>query len=293
MRLLELFCDVDDFYRSYAPQWQRQLIETGQQQRCRQSRLSDSEIMTIMIHFHQSHYRDFKAFYQRHVAVYLRSEFPELVSYSRFVELMSRVLVPLCAYLKSRYDTGTGIAYIDSTRIPVCHNKRITRNRVFTDMARLGKSTMGWFYGFKLHLIVNDRGGILGVNVTPGNTDDRVPVPAMTARLWGKLFADKGYISKALHAQLFEKGIELITSIRKNMNPQLMTMVDKLLLRKRYIIETINDQLKNISQVEHSRHRSITNFMVNLVCALIAYSHQHKKPAININRMTHQAIMSA
>ena len=186
MRLLELFCDVDDFYSSFAPQWQRQLIETGQKQRCRQSRLSDSEIMTIMIHFHQSHYRDFKAFYQRHVAVYLCNEFLELVSCSRFVELMSRVLVPLCAYLKSRYDTCTGISYIDSTRIPVCHNKRMTRNRVFTDMARLGKSTMGWFYGFKLHLIVNDQGGILGVNVTPGNTDNRVPVPAMTTTLWGK-----------------------------------------------------------------------------------------------------------
>jgi len=102
--------------------------------------------------------------------------------------------------------------------------------------------------------------------------------------LFGKLFADKGYISTALFKTLLEQGLQLITSIRKNMKNRLLPMIDKLLLRKRAIIETINDQLKNISQIEHTRHRSVVNFMVNLICALIAYSHQPHKPSLNLGK---------
>lgn len=284
MSLLHLFCDVDDFCQSFIPDWECQLLASGERQRRRQSKLSVSEMMTILIHFHQSHYRDFKAFYNTHVRRHLHKEFPNLLSYSRFVHLIPGVLLPLCVYLKSRYDQSTGISYIDSTKIQVCHHKRIRKNRVFQGVAAIGKSTMGWFYGFKLHLVVNDRGGILGVKFTQANVDDRVPVPKLTEALTGKLFGDKGYISKNLGHQLLDRGLELITSIRKNMKPQLMTLVDKLLLRKRSIIETINDQLKNISQLEHSRHRSQNHFMVNLLCALIAYTHQDKKPAITIRR---------
>ena len=141
---------------------------------------------------------------------------------------------------------------------------------------------MGWFYGFKLHLIVNDRGELLTFYLTPGNVDDRKPVPHMTRPLWGKLFGDKGYISKALFNELFKRGLQLITGIRKNMQNRLMPMMDKILLRKRAIIETINDQLKNISQIDHTRHRSVNNFLVNLVAGLIAYTHQPKKPSIKL-----------
>ena len=290
-RLLNLFCDVDDFCQLFVPQWQSQLIETGQKHRQRQSRLSMGEIITIIIHFHQSHYTDFKAFYIIHVQKYLSREFPNLLSYARFVRLMPSTLMPLCAYLKSRYDQCSGISYIDSTKIQVCHNKRIKRNRVFADAATVGKSTMGWFYGFKLHLVVNDRGGLLGVKFTPANQDDRTPVVSMVSTLTGKLFGDKGYISQQLGHQLLEQGLELITSIRKNMKPRLLTLIDKILLRKRSIIETINDQLKNISQLEHSRHRSCNNFMVNVIGALIAYTHQEKKPSINVDRHQYEAFI--
>ena len=142
---------------------------------------------------------------------------------------------------------------------------------------------MGWFYGFKLHLVVSDKGDILACCLTPGNVDDRRPVPLLTKDLFGKLFADKGYISQQIFELLFSQGLELITMLRKNMKNRLLPLADKLLLRKRAIIETINDQLKNISQIEHSRHRSVTNFLVNLVAGLIAYTHQEKKPSININ----------
>lgn len=291
MSLTELYCDVDDFCQHFIPRLEKQLIAEGQRKRRRPSRLSISEIMTLMIHFHQSHYRDFKAYYLQYVSVFLKGDFPNLVSYSRFVELMPRVSLPLAAYLKSQYGQSRGIAYIDSTKLPVCHNKRIHRNRVFKDLATVGKSTMGWFYGFKLHLVVNDCGELLSVKLTEGNVDDRKPVPEMTRSIIGKLFGDKGYISQALHDELLNRELKLITSVRKNMKPRLLTLIDKILLRKRSIIETINDQLKNVSQIDHSRHRSPVNFAINLLAGLVAYCKQPKKPAIKVNYNDLQNIM--
>ena len=282
MSLLTLFCNVDDFWQEFRPYWRRVVLARDAGQRVRSPRLAPSEIMTILIHFHQSHYRNFKAYYIQHVMAHLRSEFPALVSYNRFVELTPTVIIPLLAYLQQRRGTCRGIAFVDATTIKVCHNKRIARNKVFAGLAKRGKSTMGWFYGFKLHLIVNDQGEILAFHLTPGNVDDRKPVPEMTKTLFGKLFGDKGYISQQLFERLLAQGLELITPIRKNMKNRLMAMTDKLLLRKRSIIETINDQLKNISQIEHSRHRSVANFLVNLFCGLIAYCHQGKKPSLNL-----------
>ncbi len=281
MSLLELFVEVDDFYQEFerwaAPQQLSRAARRGPQ-----AALSASEIMTIVIHFHQQGYRDFKSFYQKHVCKHLTDEFPALVSYGRFTELMPRVVLLLCAYLQSRFGNCTGIAFVDSTPLAICHNRRISRNRVFKDLAARGKSTMGWFYGFKLHLIVNDVGELLAVHLTPGNVDDRQPLEAMSKDLLGKLFGDKGYLSQALFETLYERGLELITSLRKNMKNQLMLLSDKLMLRKRFIIETITDQLKNISQVEHSRHRSPANFAVNLLAGLIAYTHQPKKPSLRL-----------
>ncbi len=283
MSLLSLFCDVDDFFKCFEPHWYKEQLSSDSKRRRRRGKLSFSEIMTIMIAFHQSRYRDFKSYYTQYVLVHLRSEFPDLVSYERFVALMPRILVPLCAYLVSCYGRCTGISFIDSTPIAVCNNRRIQSHRVFDGIALRGKSSMGWFFGFKLHLIVNDMGEILACAVTPGNVDDRTPVPKLSNQLFGKLFGDRGYISKALFAQLFERGVQLVTKLRSNMKNRIMEISDKLMLRKRAIIESVNDQLKNISQIEHTRHRSIANFMVNLVSGLIAYSRQPKKPSLRIN----------
>lgn len=282
MSLLELFCEVDDFCQEFIPEWERFQITNGEKTRKRDTQLTMSEIMTIMIHFHQSHYRDFKAYYTLNVMKHLKREFPGLVSYNRFVQLMPRSAVPLLFYLHSCKGKCTGVSFVDSTPLVVCHNRRIQRHKVFGGLAECGKTSMGWFFGFKLHLVINDRGEILAVHLTPGNVDDRVPVPLMTKDLFGKLFADKGYISQKLFEQLFSQGVHLITGIRKNMKNRLMPLQDKLLLRKRSIIETINDQLKNISQIEHTRHRSFYNFMVNLLAGLVAYCHQPKKPNLNL-----------
>ncbi len=284
MSLLELFCHVDDFWKQFSPYWQAHTLEHQGNRHVRTPQLSMSEIMTIMIYFHQSHYRNFKAYYIRHISDQLNSEFPDLVSYNRFVELMPRVQLPLLAYFIHRRGKCRGISFVDSTPIRVCHNLRIPRHKVFSGLAGRGKSSTGWFYGFKLHLIVNDQGQILSFNLTPGNVDDRKPVPVMTKGLFGKLFADKGYISGRLFDELFAQGLQLVTSVRKNMQNRLMPLADKLMLRKRSIIETINDQLKNISQIEHSRHRSFDNFLVNLLSGLIAYCHQPKKPSLNLDQ---------
>jgi transposase len=282
MSLLELFVDVDDFCLGFEL-WasSQQLPEPSR--RGLKPRLSASEIMTIVIHFHQQGYRDFKSFYQKHVCKHLRDEFPGVVSYGRFVELMPRVLLVLCAYLQSRFGSCTGIAFVDSTPIAVCHNRRIERHRVFKDLAARGKTTMGWFYGFKLHLIVNELGELLAVHLTPGNVDDRNPLAAMSEDLFGKLFGDKGYLSQSLFERLLGRGLELVTTVRKNMKNQLMLLSDRLLLRKRFIIETIVDQLKNISQIEHTRHRSPINFAINLLAGLVAYTHQDKKPSLRLS----------
>jgi hypothetical protein len=290
MSLLELFCAVDDFCQWFEPLWQQGLLQTGAVQRLRETALSTSEMMTIMIHFHQSHYRNFKKYYTEHVMVHLRSEFPKLVGYARFVQLMERLLIPLMAYFYQAKGNCTGISFVDSTPLAVCHNRRIPRHKVFKGLAARGKTSMGWFYGFKLHLVVNDQGEILAFHLTPGNVDDRQPVPQLAQNLFGKLFGDKGYISQALFETLLAQGVQFVTHVRRNMRNRLMPLADKLLLRKRAIIETINDQLKNISQVEHSRHRSPVNFLINLVAGLIAYCHQPKKPSLNLVPQQVQAL---
>ena len=281
MSPLELFCHVDDFWQRFRPCWEREMLQSGFRQRRRLGQLSVSEVITIMIHFHQSRYRHFKAYYTQYVREHLHREFPQLISYEHFVGLMPGALVPLCAYLVNCYGPGTGVSFIDSTPIAVCHNRRIASHRVSAGIAQKGKTSVSWFFEFKLHLVVNDCGELLACQLTLGNVDDRTPVPQLTQGLLGRLFGDRGYISRKLRSQLFARGLQLITKLKRNMKPCPLPPEDRLLLRKRAIIESVNDQLKNISQIEHTRHRSPANFLVNLVSGLIAYCHQPKKPSLS------------
>jgi transposase len=281
--LVELFVPVDDFCQAFQPELEKHLLQSGQIQRRRERSLTMSEVMTILIHFHQSHYRNFKAYYCEYVLVHLRSEFPGLVSYTRFVDFIPSALLPLCAYLRyACLGDCTGISFIDATSIDVCLNQRIASHKVFAGFAQRGKTSTGWFYGFKLHLVINDRGELLNVQLTPGNVDDRKPVPDLAKQLFGKLIGDKGYISQPLVELLRQTiGVQMITKLKSNSKNRLpMALMDRILLRRRAIVESVIDQLKNISQIEHSRHRSVVNFMVNLMCGLIAYAHQPKKPSL-------------
>jgi len=281
--LLNIFYEIDNFCKAFCRFWQKFLLQQGLAKRIKPGSLCLSEIMTIVINFHLSGFRTFKDYYIKHVCPNLRREFPGLVSYNRFIELMPGILVPLMTYLKRcRLGKITGISFIDSTTLRACHNRRIHQHKTFRGLAQRGKTSMGWFYGFKLHLIVNDKGELLSTMLTTGNMDDRNRnlMATLTKNIIGKLFGDKGYLSSPLFNFLFKHGIQLITKLKKNMANKLMPLMDKLLLRKRALIESINDELKNMCQIEHTRHRSPTNFLVNLFSGLVAYTFFPKKPSI-------------
>ena len=166
------------------------------------------------------------------------------------------------------------ISFVDSTPLRVCRNQRILIHKTFEGLAECGKCSMGWFFGFKLHLIINDKGEILNFMFTPGNVDDREPLKQgkFLENIKGKLCADKGYIGQALFGNLFLDGIQLVTKVKDNMKNSLMSIADKILLRKRVLIETINDELKSIAQIEHSRHRSFNNFIANSLSAIAQHT---------------------
>lgn len=283
MSLLELYCAVDDFWQAFEAEWRSQQLAASEGQRQRRGALGESEMMTILIHFHQARYRDFKTYYTEYVQVFLRAEFPHTVSYARFIQRLPPLLLPLALFLRTRFGQPSGIAFIDSTALAVCDTHRIPSHKVFVGWAERGKTSMGWFYGFKLHFLINDRGELLALQLTPGNVDDRKPVPTLVKRLFGKLFGDKGYLSRPLAEQLRGQGVELITKLKKNMKNQLMSLSDKLLLRKRSLIETIIDQFKNISQIEHTRHRSPLNAFCHVLAGLTAYCFQPKKPSLGLD----------
>jgi hypothetical protein len=293
MELVALFYLVDEFCKSFEPDWRAQMLVSGERHRRKPSTMSLAEVLTVLIYFHMSNHRTFKHYYTDYVRVHLHSDFPRLVSYGRFVELTSEASIPLLALLMSLFGSPTHANFVDSTTLDVCDNRRIWKHRVFKGIAARGKSSMGWFYGLKLHLIVNERGEIISFLLTPGNVpDNNQPLMhRLTRRLNGTLFADRGYISHELFLSLLRKGTRLITGIRRNMKNCLMPLWDKLMLRKRSIIETINDQLKNTQQIEHTRHRSPTNFVSNLLSGLIAYQLQPKKPAIHYTR-TEQRLLT-
>lgn len=285
-KIIEIFVKVDDFCKEFELEIKKHQLEAGNNRvRNRKSALSDSEIITILIAFHSGHFTNLKHFYLEHICLYYRDCFPCLLSYNRFVELQRRVAVPMMLFLKTHcLGESRGINFIDSTHIKVCHNRRIHNHKVFYSVAERGQCSIGWFYGFKLHLIINDKGEILSFYLTKGNVDDRNIrlMTSMTQDIFGKLFGDKGYISKALAELLWGNGIQLITKPRKNMKEFNLSQEDRILLRKRAIIECVNDELKNICKLQHTRHRSVNNFLMNTMGALCAYAFFPKKPSLNI-----------
>ena len=279
-KITEIFCLVDEFCKEYDSIVENHMLGNPAK---RPSIMTKSEVITIMILFQLSGFRTFKHFYIYYLQKHMKDDFPNTVSYNRFTELMQQSLMPMTLFLKTCcLGDCSGISFIDSTPIRVCKSKRIRNNKVFKGIATTGKSTMGWFHGFKLHIIINDKGEILNFTITQANVDDRTPLKKQSFldKIFGKLFADKGYIGKELMQTLFVDGVHLITQVKNNMKNSLMSISDKILLRKRSIIETVNDELKNICQIEHSRHRSFGNFITNIIAGLIAYSFLPKKPSI-------------
>ena len=275
--LTELFGEVSEFMKTFKSVFEKYLIgEKRQRPFCRPD---ICEIMTILIAFQIIGGQNFKQYYKDIILQFHRKEFPDWVSYQRFAEIAPIALIPLSVFLKFRIEMSekTGLYVIDSTPLCVCENIRIPGHKVFKELAERGKTSIGWFYGFRLHLVINHLGELMAMHITAGNIDDRKPVSKMVKTLRGKLLGDKGYIKKESVKELFEQNLEFITTIRKNMK-QNHSVFNRILLRKRSIIETANDLLKNYFQVEHSRHRSASGFMNNVLAALIAYTFYPTKP---------------
>lgn len=282
LQIIELFCRVDDFTKQFKDLCtQKSLSYQKKKIRNRSCRTSLSEVLAILLLFHRSNYRTFKHFYLFHVCVALRHLFPNIVGYSRFVQLTSDVFFPMFCFVKQHQGEWGNLQFVDSTVLTCCHVKRASSHRTFRSTARWGKTTVGWFFGFKLHLIINHNAEIVAFRITSGNVDDRKPVPDMVADNTGKLIGDRGYISEKLRQALLERGILLITKLKKNMKNNLMTLYDRLLLRKRALIESVLNLLKSDCQIEHHRHRSPWNFLSNLLAGLGAYCLNPNKPRLH------------
>lgn len=215
----------------------------------------------------------------------MRTYFPKLVSYERFIELMPRqvaTLHVLTKYLCLR-SQRTGGSYADSKKLPVCDNKRIHSHKVFADIAGRGKSSTGWFYGFKLHLIINELGQIMNFLITPANVADNNEsvLKKLFSKLRGKCYADKGYITR-LFEPFYRQGLHIITKVRKNMKNQLMDIDDKLRLKKRALIESVNDILVSVQDIDHSPHRSPLNALAHTIAGLVAYHFYDTKPRVYV-----------
>lgn len=281
-KITELFCLIDDFCNSVDKNFAAKLLPSGKKP-TRTPEITHSDILIIILLYHQSKCNNFKIFYVHYLKLLYGSAFSKLPSYTRFIALKPRILWYLALLLQwfCEQSKMTGISYVDATSIAVCHPKRISRNKVFKGLAKIGKSTYGWFFGFKLHLVVNEIGEIQALTLTKGNVDDRKPVPNLTEKLTGLLFGDKGYIKKDLFHELFDRGLKLVTKVKKGMKNALISLKEKILLKKRSIIETVFSCLKNKFELEHTRHRSPINFLVHIFSTLVSYSMQPKKPCIS------------
>jgi hypothetical protein len=282
-RRVENFCRVDAFCKAFLPQWGVYLIRNGTAPRGPKPGLCVSEIITILLVLHGSQFKYLKSFYNGGVGDVLRRYFPGMPCYKRFVALQQSTLIPRRCFLCSRRGHRTGIYYIDSTALAVCHNRRIGRHKTFAGLAARGKTSMGWCFGFKLHLVFNHLNEIVAVKLTPCNVHDTVPVEQLTQNLTGKLFGDKGYLGKKLAAALLKRGLALLTKVRKHMKALPLTLTDKLLLNARNRAETIIGHLKAFSSLNLPKHRAPLNAFLHLLAALTAYQLNPIKPAASFS----------
>jgi hypothetical protein len=283
-----LYCCLDDFCKAFED-WEAHRLIPSEQTRKRPGKLSRSEMLFIVVLFHLSAFKNFKTFYLYGIGCQYRACFRDLPHYDRFISRMPRLFVPLMVLLHSLSGEETGIYFGDSSKLAICHNRRIDRHRVFDGLAARGKTSMGWFFGLKLHLVINHKGQVMALKITPGNTADSTVLDEITQHLSGKLYADKGSISRAVFHTLWQRGLHLITGIRRNMRNHLMLLGDKIMLRKRFVIETVLDILKCEMGLEHSRHRSPVNAMVHILSCLVAYAYRPGKPSISLKRQKIQA----
>jgi len=284
MDLTEIFYQIDEFCKQFENNFGKQVLSSGKGKRRREIKLKLSEVVAISIWYHYSGYKTFKYYYQKESLII---DFPNLVSYSRFIELKKRVVIPAIIMIKlAGLNKSTGISFLDSFSLESCHVKRASSHKTLKDLARKGVTSTGWFYGFKVHISINHLGEIIDFCITSGNVSDNDSdvLKHITQSLSGKAYADKGYIlNRNLFEDLFQRGIQIIHKVRKNMKGHLLSLTDRLMLRKRALVESVISVLKEGLSIEHSRHRSIEGFLSHIAGALLAYAFRDKKPSITID----------
>jgi len=263
---------IDNFCKIYH-QWEENKLLPSNKQRHREGNLGLAELMTIVIYFYLSPCKDFKNYYLYHLPHKYKNYFL-LPSYSRIIQLWSRLIIPFALLMQLLRGEETGVYFVDSTKLSICHTKRTASNKVFGKIAKIGMSSYGWFMGFKLHLVINNKGEIMAIKLTKGNASDISVLESITQKLYGKLFGDKGYISKEVWSKLYARDLRLFTGIRKDMKNYLLEMQDKIMLRKRSLIESVFNVLKNNMCLEHTRHRSPVNFLVHILACVTGYAVQ-------------------
>lgn len=269
-----IFCEIHDFCKQFDDYVKKNALPSNKptNKRGPGQGLHFSEIMFILIAFQMVGFRNFKTFYNYFVTPIWHSYFPELPSYQRFVELIEQAAMPLALFAQLKSGNKTGIYYIDSTCLPVCLNKRIKRHKTFKEIAKLGRTSIGWFFGLKLHIVINSLGELMAFKISRGNCSDVSTATDLFHGLEGLAFGDKGYLGKKVFDELLRKGLRLITRKRKNMRPMLLSEKEKQLLNQRNLVETVIDNLKNYYQIWHTRHRSVVNAVTHLFAALCAYT---------------------
>ena len=284
MDLTTIFYHIDNFCKQYAKQFPATLSDLTAKKRKREYGLSLSEVISITIYFHFSGYKTFKDYFLKSEDE-LRKAFPRLVSYSRIVELKQMITMPLMIFAQlSNNGACTGITFFDSYPLPVCHIKREHSNKTFKGIATKGKSSMGWFYGFKVHVAINHKGEVIHFHITKGNVVDNNEkvIEKITTSITGKGFGDKGYILKpSLFQKLYSSGLEMVTKVRKNMKQKLMPIFNKIMLQKRGLVESVGDIIKIDLSGQHTRHRSVLAFFVHIFSSFAAYGLRPRKPSIN------------
>lgn len=281
-KLIEIFIAADDFCQDFQ-RWLDTKPKVEFKPPRFEGRMEVSEILSIIVFYHYSGYKCFQYYYEQQVQTELTSHFPNQVSYKRFLQLISKSTVHLFAFSKwmTLTSEATSIYYIDSKKLPVCHNRRIHNHKVFKDIAERGKTSTGWFYGLKVHMVINNLGQIMSFTFTTGSVSDSNPevLRTLLTKLQGNCYGDKGYLSR-IFEELYEQGLKLVTKIRKNMKNKLMPLNEKYQMFKRGVIESVFDILMTVFDIDHTRHRSPRNAMSHMLGALAAYSFMDQKPSV-------------
>lgn len=289
--LTEIYYEVDEFNKLYLGKIADYITHIDWYPKRKIGCMSMSEIMTILIYYHYSHYKNFKHYYEQYVRKDLKKDFPVSVGYDRFIWYIPMAFLPmLCFHIfRCKASIRTDIYFIDSTKIVACHPKRVHQNEVFKGFASWGKTSTGWFYGIKIHLIINNLGEVMQTYFTTGSTSDtNVKVLfSLLKGLKGWVFGDKGYLmnKEKLDFAECDGALDFFVKPRNNTKKKKLKPIPdeaKKMAKKRPIIETVIGLQKNVLDLEHTRHRSISNAFTHMLAAMCAYSFYQRKPKVSI-----------